>query len=568
MRKILGVLAVFVGLFIFGMKGVKAETVTMSRQFIDGVWSYHYRNGDYWTFGNLPYNYANGKLVYCIEPDSRINTDVYYTYGDFSISGYSEDDKRQMELISYYGYGFPGHDSLKYYMATQELLWLFSPDEWIKWTVTNDEYSEQIDVSYEKSEIQRLVREHYIKASFYGLSFKTDTNDIRIVDTNSVLDKYSIEVPENVSYTLDANRLYFKASKLGTYQINFKKKRVVNDVTLVYNNDSLRTQKLAVFGQPDFDEFSINITFGGSDVEILKKDLDTTEIISDVGNKIKIKNIETNEYVEDKEYEFVDGKVKLYLPIGKYKIEEISASENYYLNSDGLEFEIKNGDPSSLSLDFYNDKVEGKININKTDDDGNNLGGIKFEVYDENDELVDTIVTTEEKTSSKNLPLGKYKVIEVETPYGFEKNDQEYEVELSYKNQDEPIVYGDLEVINKRIKCEIVLISTSKEELLNVNFNVYDSNNNLVYSGSTVNGESSFYLPYGDYVLKEIDVPDGYKLNDKEIKFSVNDITCVSRFSLDHEKFIMPNTTTKSSMIYLVLLIINVTGYVYYKKRY
>ena len=96
MKKLLSIFVVLFVVFAVGIKGVKAETVTMTRNYIDGVWSYHYRGGDWWTFGNLPYNYANGKLVYCIEPDSRINTDVYYTYGDFGISGYSEDTKREM----------------------------------------------------------------------------------------------------------------------------------------------------------------------------------------------------------------------------------------------------------------------------------------------------------------------------------------------------------------------------------------------------------------------------------------------------------------------------------------
>ena len=568
MRKILSLFAVLLVMFTVGIKGAKAEAVTMTREFIDGVWSYHYRGGDWWTFGNLPFNYANGKLVYCIEPDSRINTDVYYTYGDFGLSGYSEDTKRQMELISYYGYGFPGHDSLKYYMATQELLWLFSPDDWIKWTVTNDENSEMIDVSYEKNEIQRLVNNHNRKPSFYGQIFESETDYMTIRDVNNVLDNYRIEVPDNITYSIDGDRITFKTNKIGSFEVNFKKKRVVNETTLVYNNDSLRTQKLAIFGEPYFEEFKLNIVFKGSYVEILKKDIDTNEIITDSGNKIKIKNTETNQYVKDSEYEFNGGKVWLYLPVGKYFIEETNSSNGYYINTNGLNFEIVEGDEAQRYLEFFNDKVEGRININKTDDDGNNLSGAKFEIYNENNELVDTVVTNEEKTSSIKLPLGKYTVKEVEVPYGYEKNNEEYEVELSYNNQDESIVYGNLDIINKKIKCEIVVVTTSKKEALNVSFNVYDKNNNLVYSGNTVDGKSVFYLPYGDYVLKEIGVPDGYKLNDNEIKFSVNDITCASKFSLEHEKFIMPNTTSKSSMIYLVLLIINISGYVYYKKCY
>lgn len=567
MKKFIAFVTLLLTMSIIGIKGAKAEVVSISQNFIDGVWSYHYRNGDYWTFGNLPYNYANGKLVYCIQPDARINIDTYYTYGDFSLAGYSEYEKNQMELISYYGYGFPGHDSLKYYMATQELIWLFSPDEWIKWTVSNNEYSDTIDVSYEKEEIMRLVNNHYTRPSFFGQNFTSASNTLYVKDWTSSLDKYDIIVPDEITYDRGSDYINFKTSKLGTYHVRFAKRRVVNDVTLVYDNDSLRTQKLASFGEPYFEEFDMYISFTDSYVEILKKDVDTNEIITDTGNSIKVLNTTTNKYIRDSEYNFSNGITWLYLPVGKYKIEEVSASNGYYINTNGLEFEIVEGDDASKTIEFFNDKVEGKININKVDEDGNNLSGVKFEVYDEEDNLVDTIVTTDTKTESKNLPLGKYTVKEVETPYGYEKNDTIYEVNLEYNNQEESIVYNNLDVINKKIKCEIVLVTSSGEEVLNTNFNVYDLEGNIVYSGSTIDGKSEFYLPYGDYVLKEISVPDGYKLSEEEIKFSVNDITCASNFKINNEKIIMPDTTTQSSLLYFVILLINLGSYAYYKKN-
>ena len=565
MKKLCSLAVLFLALFI-GINVVKADTVTMTRDYIDNVWSYHYRDGDMWTFGNLPFNYADGKLVYCIEPDSRINTDVYYTYDDFSLSGYDDYEKTQMELIAYYGYGFPGHDSIKYYMATQELLWLYSDDDWIRWTTSNDEYGEEIDINYEKYEINRLIESHYTKPSFYGQSFTSDTNIMYLRDRNNTLDKYEIIVPEELTYERESDHLNLTASKLGTYKIKFKKRREVNERTLVYNNDSLRTQKLAIFGGPDIEEFEIEVSFNGSYVEILKKDMDTNQIITDTGNVINILNVDTNKYVRDSNFEFNNGKVWFYFPVGRYKIEELSSSEGYYINPNGLEFEIVEGDDSYKTIDFYNDKVEGKININKVDEEGNNLEGVEFEIYNENDDLVDTIITTNTYTESKLLPLGKYKVREKEPLYGYEKNDNIYEVNLEYKNQNESIVYNDLDIVNKKIKCEIVLLTTSDEEVLNTSFNVYDTNYNIVYSGSTVDGKAEFVLPYGDYILKEIDVPDGYKLNDEEIKFTVNDITCSSKFSINNDKIVMPDTTSENSILFIVLLIINIGSYAYYKK--
>ena len=55
--------------------------------------------------GLIMFRYANDKLVYCIQPDVRISTSEYILY-DFSRSGYSEEDRKNMELISYYGYRY------------------------------------------------------------------------------------------------------------------------------------------------------------------------------------------------------------------------------------------------------------------------------------------------------------------------------------------------------------------------------------------------------------------------------------------------------------------------------
>ena len=566
MKKICSLIVLLLVVFIYGLNPVKADAVTMSRDFIDGVWSYHYRNGEMWTFGNLPFNYADGKLVYCIEPDARVNVGTYYTDDNFSISGYDDYEKTQMELISYYGYGFPGHDSIKYYMATQELIWLYSPDEWIKWTNTDNEYGEEIDINYEKYEIMRLVNSHYTKPSFYGQNFTSNSNTLYLRDNNNTLDKYEIMVPDELSYERESYSINFTASKLGTYTVKFKKRREVEERTQVYYNDSLRTQKLAVFGEPDIEEFAIDVSFTGSYVEIYKKDIDTNQLITDKGNVINIRNKDTNEFIRDTNFVSSNGKVWFYFTVGRYKIEELSSSEGYYLNTNGLEFEIVEGDDTSKKIDFYNDKVEGKININKTDEDGNNIKGVIFEIYDEEGNIVDTITTTDSKTESKLLPLGKYIVKEKETVYGYQKNDTEYEVNLEYNNQEEAIVYKDIDIVNEKIKCKIVLVTTSDKKVLNTTFNVYDLDYNLVYTGKTIDGKAEFVLPYGDYILKEIEVPDGYKINDEEIRFSVNDITCASNFTIDNKKVEMPDTYKEGNIFLVIMIIINVGSYVYYKK--
>ena len=472
MKKIFKLILVLTTVFLVGIKGVKAETVNVTQQFVDNVWSFHYRNGSVWTFGNLPYNYANGKLVYCIQPDARITTNTYNVYSDFKLSGYSDEVRKQMELISYYGYGYGGHNSLKYYMATQELLWLLSPDESIKWTTGNTDDTPTIDVSYEKREIQRLVNNHNVKPSFAERTYHVDVDQEQVIeDKNNDLDRYDIVSVDGLKYRIDGNKIIITTDNIGDYNFKLVPKNNYNDKTYIYDDFSTRTQTLASFGKPDL-----------------------------------------------KEYKFM---VRVY--------------------------------------------PHGDIEINKTNEEGEKLDGVEFGIYDESNNLKETLITKDGYAKSKILPLGNYIVKETKELYGYEKDNTEYKVSISRNGV--KFIHEKLDVVNKKIKCLITYITTSGEEKIDAEFSIYDKEGNLVYTGKTDNGKASVELTYGDYVIKEISVPNGYKLNDKEISFSVNDKVCASTMSINNEKVVMPITSSKSDFSYLLLLLFDLSGLIYVKKH-
>ena len=563
MKKIIRLVIILAAVFLVGIKGVKADTVNVTQQFVDNVWSFHYRNGSVWTFGNLPFNYANGKLVYCIQPDARITTNTYNVYSDFTMSGYSDDVRRQMELISYYGYGYPGHDSLKYYMATQELMWLYSNDDYIRWTVGNTDDTPEIDVSYEKSEIQRLINSHNVLPSFFGnIDGLVVNKDNVLVDTNNVLSNYDVNIGPYGSARVEGNRLILRFERDAAYTLLFTPKVNYNQETYIYDDFSIRTQTLASFGKPDLRDGRMIVSTNKTSIDIVKKDNDTHEIISESGIKVKIKNLKTK---EENEYEFVNGRINVELPIGKYEIEEIKTISPYVIG-DNLEFEIKGYDDSK-EIEFFNKKAIGKITINKNDEDDNKLNGVEFEVYDKDGNVVDTMITENGEASSKELSLGESTVKETKELYGYKKNDTIYEVKLDYKDQNEKIVVENLDVKNEKIKCEITYITTSGDENIDVSFNIYDKDGSLVYSGETVNGKASIPLPYGDYIIREIGVPNGYKLNDEEISFSVNDKVCASTLRVNNEKVVMPITSTQNNCAYILLILFNLGGYLFVKKN-
>ena len=105
--------------FITPTKVEAATNGTLSHPKTEGV--YYTRRG-----GGKPYMSAqyeqysmNGKVVYCIEPGVDITTTAYLGYDGLQASPYDEATNKKIELIGHYGYDYPGHQTLRYRMATQ-----------------------------------------------------------------------------------------------------------------------------------------------------------------------------------------------------------------------------------------------------------------------------------------------------------------------------------------------------------------------------------------------------------------------------------------------------------------
>ena len=64
---------------------------------------------------------VDGKVAYCIEPGTVEGTT--YSQGSWEQTGLSNDIKERILLTGYYGYTYPGHQTLQYRAATQGLIW-------------------------------------------------------------------------------------------------------------------------------------------------------------------------------------------------------------------------------------------------------------------------------------------------------------------------------------------------------------------------------------------------------------------------------------------------------------
>lgn len=280
------------------------------------------------------------------------------------------------------------------------------------------------------------------------------------------------------------------------------------------------------------------------------------------------------------------------LPYGKgYSVVEVQASYGYILDSTPVYFDITAENTSEengvtiVKVEKKNTPQKGTITVEKTgdifsnvtavgggytDENGNDvalttiyqpeysvsgLSGAVFEIYaDEDittpdgtvrakkDELVATLKTNTKGTAtSKQIHLGKYRVVEKTAPYGFVLNKTVNHIELTYSGQNEKVTNTSTSFTNDRQKVVIDLTKIleqdekfnigNNDEILNVSFGLYADEDLKASNGTVIpenglieivtcdeKGKATFKtdLPIGKYYVKEISTDNHYILSDRK----------------------------------------------------
>jgi len=417
--------------------------------------------------------FMNGQISYCIEPMVDINDRVFNS-GGWNVMNISAQQRHYIELVGYYGYEYPGHQTDRYWLATQALIWeRMNSNVSVKFTTGENGGGSVIDLSREKNEILKLVNKYDTKPDFGNDIIETNIGDeIVITDKNNVLNDYSLSYNGKHKITKEGNSLRIKASdkEITEETIRFTRPNYDNKTTVIYYQGS--SQKLASLRVSDPVLKTLKIKVKGGTVEVDK----TGEklVLDDASYKyetIKLPDVTfalyANEDITDssgkviyKKYQLIDTlktdgngiAILSDLYFGKYFLIEGESSLGNMVNIERYYFEITKEDLVDgkivKKLNFANFLPKGTLEFTKKDlVSGKTIPNTTIQIFNEDDRLIYTGTTNNEgKIVIPNLPLGKYYLIEKMPADGYLITNEKINFEITENGQ-----VVKLDMTNERI---------------------------------------------------------------------------------------------------------------------
>lgn len=361
-------------------------------------------------------------------------------------------------------------------------------------------------------------------------------------------------------------------------------------------------------------------------LRVVKIDSDTGKTVLAPNAEFKIYNMDTKEYVSmittypskvTHNSFFTDEDGDLILPevlgLGNYRIEEVAAPYGYAVNDEYITVAVDTNtfyevDPETyeaiITVEYQNAPVVGELAVEKKGEvlDGfkgglfalsedkefvykeGNLSGAKFEVYANEDiytadmqldvngnrtkyyskgDLVTTLVTgADGKATISGLPLGTYRVVEVEAPYGYVLNSEDQIVTFAYVDDQTPVIKEKVTLANERQKVELSVEKKDSETMETIQgavFGLYADEDIINAEGKVIvkvgtllekavsdeYGNAKFVkdYPLAKYYVKELESPRGYVSSDSVIAFDVEYQGQDKRVAAYSEEFLNAPTT-------------------------
>ena len=497
--------------------------------------------------------YVEDKTVFCIEPMQLFTEGLDYHQDTAKWDELSEQTRQNIWEINYYGYSYSGHQTEKYYVATQVMIWQAVTGTWYQPYYTDG--TTVYDISNEVAVINNLRTQPQGRPSFNNQTIKMGLNTpVTLTDTKGTLSNYSITNSNGIRASVNGNNLTVAiTSENYDKSITFSRNFTARDVNVIYGSGGYQRVIYLASRRDPSPNFKLNFDLMYADIEVEKQDSQTgTKTQGDAtfnGATFAIKDTSGN-VLETITTNGTKAKSKKY-PVGTtLNVCEVTSPEGYLTNSSCNTVELKySGDktPGTFSTTVKDQVIKGRIEIAKTIDKEkyglfqSNVQkpgeGFEFDIILKSTGKVVSTLTTDEdgRAISDYLPYGTYIVKEHETK-GYDTLDP-FEVKI---DQNEKTYFYN--IYNDTIKAELTIYKTDSETgkripAAGVEFKIKDADGNYVTQEVTypkkettdvfkTDEDGSVHLPsplkYGEYKLVEIKAPHGYVLKDTEIPINVD----------------------------------------------
>ena len=506
--------------------------------------------------------FVDGETAFCLQPGVPLKTgNTLAKASSNAWNALSAEQKKAVGLALLYGYqgnrgNLSGSDDEKW-LATQTLVWEFatgcrqaaSPYSQTSTTV----YSLHFGSNYANSgaraaydQIVSLMTRHSTIPSFMSagkkditkeLAYKDGKYSLTLTDSNGVLSEYSFTSSDsNVKVSKSGNKLTITSKKA----VDGKAR-----ITATRNNT------------PTVSSGAMMIAYGDPNLQ------DVITGVENVDTMTAYINVETPTGTVALRKTSEDGVVagiSFTIKGDGFNKTVIHAVELVYA---GQEIEV-----TETGTEFYNERQRVEIDLNKSLDvdeaygvgSNGEIKDVTFGLYAAKeltaadgsvipaDGLIEVIFLDENGHGKaiSDLPMGSYYVQEISTNAAYLVSDEKYPVDFEYAGQETAVVIitaNEGESIENELIYGSVSGRKSNEDgedlggaligIFQTGTTEYTKENAIATATSEDDGSFSFgEVPYGTWVIREIESPKGYVLSEEEISVTISEVDEVVEIEL------------------------------------
>ena len=474
-------------------------------------------------------NETTNELVYCVEPGVILKDGYFEAYQslDFFPIDLTYEQWNHARTIAHYGYGYQDRTDIKWYAATQFIIWEYLLEGKGEIYFVDSNNNKTNTLSQEIAAIKKDVDAHMIVPSFLenATPIEVELGDtLTFTDTNNVLSGFHID-KYNLNYEVNGNELTVNFDTPGTQMLFFNKVPDIKNIPKIYYNPN--SQTVINSGKIAYPAGSLEFHVAFPSVKLTKKS-DSEPALSLKGAKYGIFYLDGVGYAEI----ITDDEGNAYLEEihqGEYYLQELEAPYGYALNPEKIYFEVTDKDivlevsdhliKKEIVIEKYLEEIDGELELEKK---------ASFDVLDyETGKLITSFTTNEYGKFSLILPFGKYILRQTASTVGYNLSQ---DIILTV-NEDSP-TSSDLIIRNKKIKGSLLIEkkdSATKDFIMEeAEFQIYnvDTKEYLKIDGidifKTKDGKLLIEnIPYGSYEVIELTAPKNYQKTEEIISFKI-----------------------------------------------